>query len=211
MTVRLINLGLPKSGTTTLEVALERAGWQVANHRLRKGQTTQEDDAGRFTAEILYDGHFLRGDPLWGIAGPQALCEVNALTPDLSLWPQCDFALIDTLRRLHPQVRFTATWRDPRDISDSMLRWTNLGTTRLPRGDIPGLPRGYGDTSLERAQWIEGHYAFLDHLFAGDHRFHLCDVAQPDAAERLGAFLNCDLPWWGRANENREFPQAGAA
>ena len=35
MTVEIINLGLPKSGTTTLKHALTQAGFSVADHRIK--------------------------------------------------------------------------------------------------------------------------------------------------------------------------------
>ena len=54
--LRVINLGLPKSGTTTLARALRKAGLHVADHRIKPVQT---DDArppistSMHTAELL--------------------------------------------------------------------------------------------------------------------------------------------------------------
>ncbi|MCJ7872392.1 sulfotransferase family protein [Phaeobacter sp. J2-8] len=200
--LRVINLGLPKSGTTTLARALRKAGLHVADHRIRPRQTDNTDLHGRFVGQMMYDGYFLQGDPLTGLDEFDAFAEVNALRGEKSIWPQFDFGLIDAIRGHHPGARFLASWRAPADISHSMLRWSNLGTERIPAADIPGLPAGYGVTTQERVTWITGHYAALDRFFAGASDFLLYDVANPDAAAQIGAFLGRELPWWGRTNVN---------
>ena len=204
MTVRVINLGLPKSGTTTLAGALEKAGWRVADYRLRRGKCPDPDIAGSFVARQLYDGYFGAGDPLLRLQGFDALSEISVLTRRLNLWPQTDFGLIEALRTRHPDLRFVASMRDPGEMAQSMLRWSDLGTDRLPQGSVPGLPRGYGETRLERAQWIAAHHAFLHRMFAGDPRFLAYDTSDPTAPARLGAHLGLSLPWWGTANSNRQ-------
>lgn len=206
MTVRVINLGLPKSGTTTLGLALERAGLVVADYKIRRGKSPDPAIAGSFVARQLYEGYFRSGDPLERLQGFDALTEVSVLSGRLCLWPQTDYGLIDALRRLHPDLRFVASWRDPRAISGSMLRWSDLGSDRLPKGQVPGLPAGYGETTLERVRWIEAHYAFLRQVFAGDDRFVEYDTADPEAPALIGAHLGLALPWWGRANANTALP-----
>lgn len=47
--LRVVNLGLPKSGTTTLGKALRRAGLNVADWKIRDGQSENDalkDEAG---------------------------------------------------------------------------------------------------------------------------------------------------------------------
>ncbi|MBU2963381.1 sulfotransferase family protein [Citreicella sp. C3M06] len=203
MSVRVINLGLPKTGTTTLAVALEKAGLVVADFRLRRGSCPDKAIAGSFVARQLYDGYYGSGDPLQRLGSIDALTEISVLNQTYCLWPQTDFGLIEALRNHHPDLRFVASWRAPQDVAQSMLRWSDLGTDRLPRGNVPGLPRGYGETRLQRVQWVTQHYAFLDRLFAGDPRYLCYDTAAPDAPRRIEAHLGLSLPWWGRANENR--------
>ncbi len=198
--LRVINLGLPKSGTTTLARALRRAGLHVADHRIRPEQSDDPALHGRFVGELMYDGYFLRGDPLQGLDPFDGFAEINALRPPRSIWPQFDFGLLAALRACHPGVRFLATWRPPEAISDSMLRWSNLGTERIPSADIPGLPAGYGVTTRERETWIAGHYAALDGFFAGAGDYLRIDVSHPEAPKRLGTFLGREMPWWGKSN-----------
>lgn len=211
MTVRIINLGLPKSGTTTLGRALEQAGLTVADYKIRRGHSPDPKIAGSYVARQIYDGYYQTGDPLVRLQAFDALTEISVLSPRLCLWPQTDFGVIDAIRKHHPDIRFVASRRDARDMSGSMLRWSDLGSERLPKGAIPGLPPGYGDTTLERVQWIEAHHAFLRCIFAGDPQFLDYDTADPDAPARLSVFLGLTLPWWGKANENKGLRARGAA
>ena len=127
---------------------------------------------------------------------------MSVLRDGISLWPQTDFALIEALRQTCPDLKFLASRRDTFALSQSMLAWSDLGSTRLPAHDIPGLPAGFGETTKERAQWIDGHYAHLQRIFAGDPAFLEYDVADPEARQKISAFLGTDLPWWGRSNVN---------
>ena len=112
------------------------------------------------------------------------------------------FGLIEAIREHHPGARFLATWRTPERLSNSMLRWSNLGTERLPEGQVPGLPAPFGGRPEHRMQWICAHYAHLERLFAGDPRFLLLDVSARNAPQTLGQFLGREIPWWGKANRN---------
>ncbi len=180
MTLRAVNLGLPKSGTTTLAKALRLSGMVVADHRLRGRNTKDPSKKGRYVADLLYRAYFDTGDPA-------------ALMP---------FALIRAIRAHHPGVRFLASRRESFAMSQSMLAWSNLGTDRLPSGAVPGLPAGFGETSKERERWIDGHYGNLREWFADDPDFLEFDIADPEAPNRISAFLGVDLPWWGTANAN---------
>lgn len=200
MGLKVINLGLPKTGTTTLARALKVSGLKTADHRIRRHQTDDAKLHGAFVGDLIYRGYFHSGDPGALLSGFDAVSEMSCLRDGHSLWPQMDFGVIAALRHRHPQARFVATWRAPEDVAHSMLAWSDLGTNRLPYSDVPGLPRGYGDTSKERAQWIAGHYAHLDALFAGDARFLRLEVGAPDAQERLAAHVGQPITWWGRLN-----------
>lgn len=202
MTLRVVNLGLPKSGTTTLGRALKLAGLRVADHKIRRRQTSDTALQGAFVGELMYRGYFETGDPGAFLTGFDAVSEVSVLQKGKSLWPQTDLALIRALRLHHPQVRFLASRRDGFAMSQSMLGWSDLGISRLPQNAIPGLPQGYGDTSKERIMWIDGHYATLRHLFDGDPDFLEYDVADADAPAQISDFLQLKLPWWGIANAN---------
>lgn len=208
--LRVINLGLPKSGTTTLATALRAAGLIVADHRIRRSQTDDPHLAGTFVARQLYEGLFRSGDPLEFLDGFDALSEISVINPTLSLWPQTDWGIIDAIRQRHPGARFVCSRRDARSLSGSMLRWADLGMSRLPGGAIPGLPPGFGETTLQRVTWIEGHYAHMRQLFQGASDFLEYNVEDAAAPAQIGAFLGVDLPWWGKVNVNAALPSPGA-
>lgn len=204
--LKVINLGLPKSGTTTLGEALKRAGLKVADWRIRPGQTENRQILRSFVGKLMYQGYFESGDPLALMAEFDAFTEIDIVRNGLNLWPQTDWGLIAAIRAHHPGAKFILTHRDAAKLSDSMGRWSNLGKTRLPMNAIPGLPEGYGSTDAERIRWIEGHYAFCRQVFAGADDFLEYDIQDGDAQAKIAAFLGVDLPWWGVANANANNP-----
>lgn len=204
MSLAVVNLGLPKSGTTTLAQALARAGYRVADHRLRD---REEDKPGKrriFVANLLYRGYFEQGDPMALMPEYDAISEMSFLHGRFSVWPQFDFALLSALRAHHPGLKFIATRRDAESLSRSMMNWHSLGTKRLPPAHVPGLPPGWGGTTDQQMKWIDGHYDALRHWFRDDPDYLELDVADAQAQAKVGAFLGRDLPWWGKANVNRK-------
>jgi Sulfotransferase domain len=204
--LRVINLGLPKSGTTTLGRALGKAGFRVADYRLRAARDKRRD----FVGLALYRGYYDSGDPLQFLTEYNALTEINVLRKRRNAWPQTDWGLIEAIRMLHPGARFVLSTRDPEAQAASMRRWSDLGTARLPRSAVPGLPMGIGAKPGELERWIEGHTAFCRHVFAGADDFLEYDIADPKAKARLSRFLGVALPWWGKANTNPAGPGKAA-
>jgi len=200
----VINLGLPKSGTTTLSRALRRANFKVADWRVRVRQTSDEALQGRLVGDLVYDGYYTTGDPLAHLQGFSAVTEMSAAVPEGNLWPQTDWGIISAMIEHHPEVLFLLSSRPPNKIASSMMRWNTLGKHRLPRLNIPGLPRGFGRTPEQLERWISGHYAFCRHVLAGTGKLLEFDVADPQAAQNIGAFIGRDLPWWGHSNKNRD-------
>lgn len=211
MSLVVVNLGLPKTGTTTLAKALRLAGLTVADRRLRGRNASEAAPKGAFVADLLYRGYFETGDPGAFLGKVAAISEMSVLRADRTLWPQMDFALILALRAHHPGLKFLASRRDAFDLSQSMLAWSDLGMTRLPTAAIPGLPSGFGHTTRERMQWIDGHYSALAAFFADDPDYLEYDLAAPDAPARIGTFLRRELPWWGKLNSNPIRRQSGIA
>ncbi len=206
--LRVINLGLPKSGTTSLGEALKHAGLNVADWRIRKGQSRGDRLKRAFVGKLMYRGYFEQGDPLALMEEFDAFTEIDVVREGLNLWPQTDWGLLSAIRAHHPGARFILTVRDPARHSDSMARWSNLGRTRLPQNAVPGLPEGWGGSDAERIRWIEGHIKFCRQVFGDAKDFLEYDIEDPDARERVSDFLGIELPWWGVANANRNKPAA---
>ena len=202
--MKVVNLGLPKSGTTTLGEALKQAGLRVADWKIRPGQPGPRG----FVGKLMYQGYFQTGDPLALMPDFDAFTEIDIVRNGLNLWPQTDWGLISAIRAHHPGARFLLSHRDPAKLSDSMGRWSNLGLFRLPNAAVPGLPEGFGGSEGERVRWIEGHFKFCRQVFAGANDFLEYEVTDPDAPSKIGTFLGVNLPWWGIANAN---PREAAA
>jgi hypothetical protein len=139
------------------------------------------------------------------------MSEIDVIRQGRNFWPQTDWALLAAIRAHHPGAKFILTSRDPVKHADSMRRWSNLGTRRLPVNAVPGLPAGYGAKPGELERWIEGHMTFCRHVFAGAEDFLEYDVEDPDAREKISAFLGVELPWWGKANVNENKPSEESA
>lgn len=194
----VINLGLPKSGTTTLAAALRAAGFRVADWKIRPGQSKLRG----FVGKLMYSGYYETGDPLQYLGDFNAMTEIDVIREGKNIWPQTDWPLLSAIRELHPGARFLLSAREPGAHADSMRRWSNLGRRRLPIGAVPGLPAGFGAKPGELERWIEGHISFCRHVFSGADDFLEYNIEDPAAQEKIAAFLGVDLPWWGRANEN---------
>lgn len=204
---RIVNLGLPKSGTTTLAKALHRGGFKVADWMVR-----EEDGRKRgFVGRLMYLGYFESGDPLQFMLDRDAFTEISVVRRGRNFWPQMDWALLDAIRRHHPGTKFMLSVRDPAKHADSMRRWSNLGRTRLPENHIPGLPMLHGDEPGEIERWIEGHITFCRHVFRGDPDFLEYEIEDEDAREKISAHIGVDLPWWGQANVNVNKKADGSA
>lgn len=200
--LRVINLGLPKTGTTTLSRALRRAGMKVADWKIRSKQTGNDAIVGKHVGSLIYRSYFDTGDPLAALDEFDAVTEMSFVKFNFSAWPQTDWAVLSAIMDHHPGAKFVLSHRDPAKTAASMKNWSNLGEKRLPVNAVPGLPRGFGQNVGELETWVRGHFAFCRHVFAGSDRFLEYDVEDADAPKQIGAFLGRDLPWWGQVNRN---------
>jgi hypothetical protein len=192
--MRAVVIGFPKSGTTTLQTAIQRSGLRSVHWR-RKG--------GEPIGKLIYDGWFEDGDPFARLPGVDVITQMDICVPKekLNYWPNLDIALLLAIRERHPDCLMILNARDPAKIADSILRWGDLAR-RIARGAQPGLPEGRGAERAELERWIGAHHAAVRRIFAGDPHFLDLDIAAADAPARLGAALGVTVKWWGRANEN---------
>ena len=105
MELKVINLGLPKSGTTTLGHALKEAGFKVADFRIRRWQVKDPARQRSFVANLIYLGYFETGDPLSLMPEFDAFSEISQLTKGKSIWPQMDWGVIMAIKKHHPNAK----------------------------------------------------------------------------------------------------------
>lgn len=201
--LRIVNLGLPKTGTTTLSRALRRANFSVADWRIRPHQTKDSSLHNQHVGSLLYKDYFEGGDPLARLDAFDAINEMSVVRFDRNLWPQMDWGLLSAIQDHHPGTKFLLSHRDAAATASSMKRWLNLGDKRLPKLNVPGLPRRFGKSEGELERWIDGHYKFCRQVFAGADNFLEFDIADAEAPAKIGAFLGRPLQWWGHVNKNK--------
>ena len=187
--MKLFVIGFPKSGTTTLTVALRQSGlktahWRVENHV--------------FVGSMIYRSLLDGADPLAGLAHYDAITQADVCIPRLHLsrWPNLDFSVLRAIRKAHPTCLFLLNYRDPEAICDSMVRWPGL-QARLVKSDIPGLPSGIGDSPQHLIRWIENHFDACRNYFADDPHFLEIDIASEAAPVALGKALGIPIKGWG--------------
>ncbi len=198
----IISLSLPKSGTTTLATALRRAGLNVIDWRIRESQTFRDDLKDQLIAPLMYEDYFDSGDPLARFDEFHAITEMSAINGKMSMWPQTDSGMLGAILRHHPGAKFLLSMRDPAAVAKSIMGWNNLGKARLPRNDVPGLPRPYGGNVENLTQWVNGHYDFCARYFRRSPNFLAYELEEKNVQHRISRFLSLELPWWGKANEN---------
>lgn len=198
----IISLSLPKSGTTTLAHALRKGGLNVADWRIRDGQTVRDDLRGQLIAPLMYEDYFDSGDPLARFNEFHAITEMSAVNRRMSMWPQTDSGMLGAILKHHPKTKFLLSMREPAAAAKSIMGWNNLGKARLPRNDVPGLPRPYGGNVENLTRWVNGHYDFCARFFHGSPNFLAYRLEEENVHHKIGQFLNLELPWWGKANVN---------
>lgn len=193
--MKLFVVGFPKSGTTTLTVALEASGMKPVHWA---------DAEGRFVGQLIYDNVLAGRDPFAALEAYDAVTQADVCVPAhrVNFWPNLDFAILSAIRAAHPQCLFLLNHRDPERVVRSIDDWPAL-RERLVKSEIPGLPAGMGASDSEMIRWIENHYAACRRFFAGDPAFLDLSIEAPDAPARLGRALGIEIKQWGRGRPLR--------
>ena len=188
--MKLFVVGFPKSGTTTLTMALEASGMNPVHWG---------DADGRFVGQVIYDNVLAGRDPFATLDSYDAVTQADVCLPahNINFWPNLDFSILSAIRAAHPDCLFLLNHRDPRGLIRSIDRWPAL-RDRLVQSDIPGLPAGKGRDDSELIRWIENHYAACRRFFAADPAFIELSIEAPDTPVRLGQALGIEIREWGR-------------
>ena len=187
--MKLMAIGFPKSGTTSLTRALFKSGVTPVHWRTFK--------EGHFVGVQMYRALYSGKDPFALLPGVEAVTQADVCIPSLklNLWPNLDFAMLSAIRRSHPTCLLLLNYRNPEAIADSIIKWEDL-QQRLTVSDIPGLPRTIGRKRGELISWIENHFDACRRFFANDEHFVEIDIEGPDVAEQLGKALGIKIVGW---------------
>lgn len=196
--MKLMVIGFPKSGTTSITNALESSGLKAAHW---------QDEKRRFVGALIYKAVLAGLDPFEHLKGYDAVTQADVCLPahNLSLWPNLDFAVLRAVRRAHPQCLFILNTRRPEAICDSIASWPYM-QKRFEMSNIPGLPRGAGGKRHQLMAWIENHYDACRNYFADDPYFVEIDIEAADAPDRLGKALGIPIVGWGDFKPERPVP-----
>jgi hypothetical protein len=187
--MKLMVIGFPKSGTTTITHALEASGLKSAHWH---------GESRRFVGALIYGAIFSGLDPFAHLSAYEAITQADVCLPSrrLSLWPNLDFAVLNVIRRAHPECLFLLNYRRPEAICESIEKWEGM-QARFRVSNIPGLPRGLGGKREHLMHWIENHFDACRTYFGKDERFLEIDIESPDAPDRLGQALGIKVVGWG--------------
>lgn len=195
-------IGFPKSGTTTLDRAFEKAGLRTLHWRL----------GDEFLGKIIYQSHCAGRDPLERFVGYDCITQAdvcinrsfsNRWMASLNYWPNLDFAVLAAIRRHHPDCWMILNYRDPAKIQASLSKWFGF-QNRIAAVDVPGLPKGYGYQDDEIINWINAQYEACRQHYGDDPRFFEYDIEDPAAPELIAAKTGIALPWWGKVNVGKD-------
>jgi len=186
--MKLMAIGFPKSGTTSLTRALEMSGLKAAHW---------QDDKFRFVGQLIYHAVVNGLDPFAHLTDYDAVTQADVCLPrkQKNYWPNLDFAILAAIRRAHPTCLFLLNYRRPEAICESLMRWRGM-QQRLVGSDIPGLPVGAGGTTEQLINWIENHFQACRTYFANDPHFLEIDIESPDVPTQLGEALGVQIKGW---------------
>lgn len=190
---KIFVVGFPKSGTSTLQKALQATGYRSAHWQTQSGE---------FVGKLMYQGLEEHDDPWHFLSEYDAITQADICLPEngLNHWPNLDFDIIRKIEERHPDCLFILNYREPASTVSSIKRWNTM-QDRFTRSDIPGLPRGKGRDN-ELVDWIQQHMAAVRQFFDGKDNFIEIDIADHQAPLLLGQKLGVELAWWGIANRN---------
>lgn len=193
--MKLMVIGFPKSGTTSITTALDASGVRSA-HWLT--------DNKRFVGALIYKAVLNGQDPFAELGEYEAITQADACVPHLNVnvWPNLDFSILRAIRRAHPECLFVLNFRRPEAICTSIEKWPYM-QKRFEISDIPGLPRGIGGKREHLMVWIENHFDACRTYFARDERFLEIDIEKPDAPDLLGNALGITISDWGDIKPER--------
>jgi len=204
---KIVVLGMPKCGTTSLHESFKRAGFRSVHWALDAGQEVKKDTRLRLYGEgaderllgRLITKAVQRGLPPFALLPGEvdALAEMNGChwTSKQKDAVQAYFPQMQYLREIcdaYPDAHFILNSRNLQDWVKSVDKHNDM-RERLIQADLPGLPKGIGERDEDLIEWVSRHHervaAQLMHC-----RLLKFNIDVHGAAE-LSAFLGRRMEW----------------
>lgn len=214
----VLNLGMPKMGSSTLWQFFVCSGWKTNHWKTRKGLVGKcMRNANNDSKPILAscDSWKMRGKDFMNITGPDHGSEAY-LQMDYCLLNDkavCVFPQVQYLERMHeesPNATFVLLFRPPEDWFRSLMSWPpgftkrSLGN-RIAKAQLPGLPAGNGTTLDEMKSWWCWHVNRVRSFVDRNPSHALIELDLYDAnhtAAVLATLFKSRRQCWGHVNAN---------
>jgi len=184
--MNIIVVGLPKSGTTTIDKALRNSGYITYHQR---GKT-------KFLADEIYDNLKLHNDIFYSFESENvALTQLDYIHEGTGIWPQINYKFLRKISNLE-NTKFILNYRNPQKIISSFENYRN-GKQRLFEANVPHMPVLKNNEDFYK--FILSHFKKVRRIFK-DKNFIEIDIEDPNSKIKLEKFLNTKLTWWGVAN-----------
>ena len=191
--MKLFNLGLPKSGTTSLHELLNGNNITSSHWKVNKNETGRAKEKD-YVAQVIYDNHLNNKKIFDGFEKTIAISQCDVCLPQigLNLWPQFDQIILEKIINQYPKCKLLLLKRSPKKVISSIRKWNDL-YMRIVISDISGLPSWEGSDDNSLLNWINWHYKSIEKKFLDYENFLSVDIESKDSIKILYDFLEIDI------------------
>lgn len=165
-TVRIVQIGFNRAGTSSISDFLRRAGFKCVDHRF---------DSGPYQGQcvvVLIENNIAAGrKPLAGLDAWQAFTDMEYVTANAAIYGQRRFREI---AEAHPDVKFILNIRNKQDWLQSRAKFGGYLATCAAAAKISETEM----LDMWSAEW-DSHIAAVKNYFAAE-RLLVLDIDQPD-------------------------------
>jgi hypothetical protein len=195
----ILNLGMPKCGSTTLHRFFSCSGMK-ATHR----------NDGFCIRKAVLNGK----PPISGCRSSEsadALCQLDFIFGNC-IFPQ--ISLLDEIHQEHPHATFVMNFRPVDDWIHSAENWRPNMVARWSKCIVPGLIKeGEKLTKQEIRNWLCGHVKHVREFVKQypTHRLIELDLYDTEVSSKaMSSLFNTNATCWGISNVNENVPEKKA-
>jgi hypothetical protein len=216
----ILNVGLPKCGSTTLTDFFTCAGMKTS-----QAFTDRDTNIGLCMRSAFESGkRIIASCDTWVNINEargsknikttldhdvEAIMQMDVVrSPTECVFPQISY--LDQIHEEHPNATFILNFHPVQHWLKSMVNWSRNGERmqeRLTECDLPGLPKGVGKSAEELKRWLCGHVNNMRN-FVAEHPSHALielDLYDNDRNAKLMAGLfRAKESCWGHSNLSKK-------